>query len=640
MRKFDNEFLVFLICLLPSTILLLTGRVDVYGFFDIYCFFFLLLVITLIKIFAVWFSSNKCPVVITFSLVDVLLICGVLFSALTLFNNERRFIHRDAFRLLVGVAIVFCLYKSLLQKQTNYALLSLSILVANLIALIVRACLIYSEYLPIQKATTFFDTIDPFGNTGVWGNYLISLLPFAIALAHKQKDTVDSVPQKVLYVVAILNVIIILIIVPLTVARAAWLGGLTGVFVVIGFIYKPRYDQRLYALVLSSWKNRVVRILIVTVIPILAIYSVHALYALKKDSADGRMLIYKVCFNMIMDHPIIGIGLGNFRAVYGKYQGEYFQTHPHETHSMKLADNVSVAYNEYINIAVETGIIGLILFSLLMLSIIPRKNIWKKYGGDWTSSKSYVIGAFGSLVAILISGLFSYPFHTLPVAIHITFFCAVLATSSKTIFRYQAQIGKIWRSLALPILGMAACCIVIFTQYTLYREFMALLAWKNTSVKAKQGHFVQSDYSNVYQILQNNPYYLYNYGAMLLFNGEYGEGVKILKEARQFFFNSDVNILIGDCHEKLKEYQEAENSYEMAIWITPNRLYPHYALSKIFYAVGDTSKAIKHALKVEEMEVKVFSTNSFIMKSEMKNLLDSLISDRRHNGTKKSHSDP
>lgn len=50
-------------------------------------------------------------------------------------------------------------------------------------------------------------------------------------------------------------------------------------------------------------------------------------YWIKKDSADGRLLIWQSCINMVKDSPWIGHGLGSFEAHYMDYQAEYFRIH-------------------------------------------------------------------------------------------------------------------------------------------------------------------------------------------------------------------------------------------------------------------------------------------------------------------------
>ena len=71
------------------------------------------------------------------------------------------------------------------------------------------------------------------------------------------------------------------------------------------------------------------------------------LYSLKKDSADGRLLIWRCSLEMIKEKPLLGYGYGGFKANYMNFQAKYFEENPDSNYSM-LADNVNRPFNEYI----------------------------------------------------------------------------------------------------------------------------------------------------------------------------------------------------------------------------------------------------------------------------------------------------
>ncbi len=83
-----------------------------------------------------------------------------------------------------------------------------------------------------------------------------------------------------------------------------------------------------------------------------AIYKrIISIFALRADSSISfRMNVYTSSFNMFLDNPLIGIGLGNqnFREIYGLY--------------MKTGFDALSAYNIFLETACEMGIFGLIAF--------------------------------------------------------------------------------------------------------------------------------------------------------------------------------------------------------------------------------------------------------------------------------------
>ncbi len=99
------------------------------------------------------------------------------------------------------------------------------------------------------------------------------------------------------------------------------------------------------------------------------------LYTQKKDSANGRLLIRKVSYNMFKENPLLGNGVNSFQAHYMDYQAKYFKDNPTSKYS-QLADNTKHPFNEFIKIGVEYGVVGLlIVFSVIFFVIqLSLKN--------------------------------------------------------------------------------------------------------------------------------------------------------------------------------------------------------------------------------------------------------------------------
>lgn len=119
--------------------------------------------------------------------------------------------------------------------------------------------------------------------------------------------------------------------------------------------------------------------LLSTLILICFVFGASVLYRQKKDSAIGRVLIWKVSSEMIKDKPVFGHGYGSFKAKYMDYQAKYFIENP-DSGDRLLADNVKHPFNEFIQLGVEFGFVGLLLVGLIISIIILRiKNSQNEY---------------------------------------------------------------------------------------------------------------------------------------------------------------------------------------------------------------------------------------------------------------------
>ena len=137
------------------------------------------------------------------------------------------------------------------------------------------------------------------------------------------------------------------------------------------------------------------------VVGILLAILITGLYFYKKDSADGRLLIWRCSWEMIKDKPLVGHGTGGFKAEYMNYQAKYFEEYPDSKYLM-LADNTSRPFNEYVGLIVNYGLLGFLLFLFVSFYLIRTYRC--------ISCKTPFTRIAGwCLTAIAVFALFSYP---------------------------------------------------------------------------------------------------------------------------------------------------------------------------------------------------------------------------------------
>ena len=89
-------------------------------------------------------------------------------------------------------------------------------------------------------------------------------------------------------------------------------------------------------------------------------------------STAERLAHWIAGLHMVLDHPILGVGIGNYADAYPQYFITIF------------VDPLGHAHNYYINIAAETGFIGLtayvlFLFAMFVAGVTALRHINKKY---------------------------------------------------------------------------------------------------------------------------------------------------------------------------------------------------------------------------------------------------------------------
>ena len=100
------------------------------------------------------------------------------------------------------------------------------------------------------------------------------------------------------------------------------------------------------------------------------------LYSLRSGSADARLLIWRASLYVFDDNPLFGSGVGSFAQKYMLAQAEFFANHPGSSLSI-IATNHSQAYNEFIHLVCEEGIMGAILFSAFAYRVLSAKTVFQ-----------------------------------------------------------------------------------------------------------------------------------------------------------------------------------------------------------------------------------------------------------------------
>ncbi|MGV8980341.1 O-antigen ligase family protein [Clostridium sp.] len=132
---------------------------------------------------------------------------------------------------------------------------------------------------------------------------------------------------------------------------------------------------------------------------------------------ESRIKLWKTAIMMIKEHPILGVGNGNFVTRYNEYIKKYKELKYQEYQNYP-------GHNSYLKVQSELGIIGIVSF--LGIVAIALNRVKKLYSTTKDSFyKPFYMGVMASMVAFLFMNLFDNLFFV-PKAT--TFFWFLLAT--------------------------------------------------------------------------------------------------------------------------------------------------------------------------------------------------------------------
>ncbi len=249
------------------------------------------------------------------------------------------------------------------------------------------------------------------GNPNVLGEYILLVLPVSIGLFWVGKN----LPQKITYggISAILLVALIL-----TFSRGCWIGLLFAAAIFVTFSAGKLWGLGLIALPV-----------IPAVLPESIINRFTSIGNMKDSSTSYRVYIWMGTLAMIRDFWVSGIGMGDvaFKAVYPFYSYNGIVA-PH-------------SHNLLLQILVESGIAGIVIFSVIVAFFLKRMMVGYQLGGGKGKPLSVIINAISAGVCgFLLQGMFDNCFYNYRVMLIFWMTMAIgvaCVNVSKNVFRKE-----------------------------------------------------------------------------------------------------------------------------------------------------------------------------------------------------------
>ena len=288
------------------------------------------------------------------------------------------------------------------------------------------------------------------------------------------------------------------------------------------------------------------------------------------SSIKRRIATWKFTVLMIKDHPLLGSGIGTYKYNTLKYQAIFFDQG--ENRSLYPYGFADKAHNEYLQLWAEIGIIGLLIFIWIIIcyfnygiKILDKiKNHYKQ---------AILIGLMGSIVAVLVDGIFGFPLHL--AATIVLFWVAMgftveinvgtknnilaikmdkeslnqdedeevnesIKTQEKNIIKTKGN-RKSAYILKLP-LYISILILTIILCFTLFRPFMAQVYWFYAYKEIKDENFNEAIKIDE-KALKWDPYLgevYYDIGKILEIKEFYGVSLEYFEKAAKYIDHPDL----------------------------------------------------------------------------------------------------
>jgi len=555
--------------------------------------FYFTVVVSIVSLTSLGFLVKNEGLKLSFT--DFFFIVYLLLSALFVYFNDES--HQTRYEIFQLLAVLYvCCRVIFSSNKKSMEILTFLLLLCG----IGQVCIGVSQALGFSNSlNTNFSITGTFFNPGPYSAFIATSFTLTAGLLsridYKSNDYMKSLQFWVAATCAFLSIIIV----PSTMSRSAWIS-IAVVLIII--VCKELSATRVIKRLIQRYSfNTIIGLTLIVAIT-LSLFA--GMYYMKKDSADGRVLIWKNTISLIKENPLTGVGFGQFGVAYGNRQSEYFSSDERSLDEVRVAGVPQYAFNDYLQMAAEQGIPLTLLFIAFIIFVII----------SLMKSRSILLYPF---LTLLLFSLTSYPLNVLPIAI---VFVLITATTTDRSF---ILINNRKTNMAIFSLLMVTGIFVSGRQFiNNIDKYRAYKDWSEAQILYNMQYFEEAskDYKKAYVHLMDQEKFLFEYGRSLNQIKEFEKSNQILLLGTKISGDPMFYNVMGNNYKSLGLFKEAEASYKRAYYGVPNRLYPLYLLSKLYYDTGQSEEFYIYSDKVLNFDPKVVSPATREMKSEIREL--------------------
>ncbi len=361
------------------------------------------------------------------------------------------------------------------------------------------------------------------------------------------------------------------------------------------------------------------------------------LYNYRPQSADARLLTWRVCCDMIAGRPLAGHGAGAFDEKYMLYQASFFEQHPESPFAL-VAGNAGYPFNELLNVLICFGATGLVLLLFLAWAVFwDRKHADNADFTDFRGKTACVnslnphslqAGIFrAGLSSWIAFSMFSYPTEVFPLLLLGVACLGGINSGQHHPLRLRAFALKFMRlrSFVFNSKGVKARrrkgfliilrgCFIVLMAVVLFRVWQDAAELRRLSRELTRPFLNMDDLESSYGRMKLNAAFNSCYMPWM----ENLPAELCMVRASELFPSPEAFCLKGRACLNTGETEQAIQAFYTASNMVPTLIRPKYFLWKLYVEKGDTAAAGKAARRILDSPVKAESIYTLKVKKEVK----------------------
>ncbi len=303
---------------------------------------------------------------------------------------------------------------------------------------------------------------------------------------------------------------------------------------------------------------------------VIVIIGIVLLYKIRPESADVRLLIWSASGEAFLKAPLFGYSSGAVQSLYMPWQAAFFQTHPLSSLA-PLATNHYQTFNEYLHILCEQGIVGFVLFALVVVFAFKK-------------SKNRSLNAVS--IALAISSLFLYTYDIIPIIVLAPLFIGLANNASAV-----NCLPKSNRSKAVVVISSVAVLVAI-----------SIVCWNvgkkyHSTEKELRSLIRLPDETQADRISPSSEDVVFKNKDMTLLYATHSfklskpDHIAVLEKCSRRIIVVEMMSSLGNLYSESSEMDKAESCFVAANNMAPDRMVPKYDLFKFYRDKNDKEKA-------------------------------------------------
>ncbi|MEM9226728.1 MAG: O-antigen ligase family protein, partial [Verrucomicrobiota bacterium] len=297
-------------------------------------------------------------------------------------------------------------------------------------------------------------------------------------------------------------------------------------------------------------------------------------------SVSSRIGMWRNALVLLSDSMPLGVGEGNFEVAFPPYANTAVLT-PFDTFSQ----NLRYAHNDYLEFAIEYGLLGVVIACLFFASLLRAVFATFARGGENALMLTTVLCA--SLLALAVTACFSAPMlWPLPRYGFALFTAVIFSLSPRQLPTFRVPLGRV-AGLVIAVFAIALICVSV-VRYLHEREGQAYL--REAMENYQKGDFLLADKlaAKATAMLPYDQQARMFYGAMLLAeerNEEALAQMEILADLYPYDVRNNLNRALA--YERLGMMDAAIANYRILLDVRPYDVQSAYKLAEIYRQRGD-----------------------------------------------------